>query len=155
MQNIECYIGEDFSQHTKLNKHLKNNKAAVSHTCALVYPTENAIDLKESSNHQNKFNSLIFIDATWRKAKKIYLSSTNLSALPCIQLPTSERSHYRIRKAPKETYLSTIEAINLCLNTLDKKTDTQVMVDIFKKMIDQNIDNMGKETFIKHHKPTK
>ncbi|MBY0415032.1 MAG: DTW domain-containing protein [Bdellovibrionales bacterium] len=87
---------------------------------------------------------LIVIDGTWRKAKKIFLSSKNLQPLPALSLAPTEESDYRIRKAPSENALSTLEASVMALNILEPKLDTTSATLAFKKMIDHQIEKMGR-----------
>ncbi len=137
LQNIDIFIGEDFSTDTKLNKILQENPQ----TIALVFPSENAEDFIEAQSKMQTISHLIFIDATWRKAKKIFFSSKNLHQLRRVKLPTNLHSNYRIRKAPKDDFVSTIEAIHYCLNTLHNEGDYKILLDIFKKMVDAQVEH--------------
>jgi len=122
----------------------------------IVYPDNNSIQLQdwtERINHQNnqlkaeKYN-LIFIDASWRKAKKIWHSLPVLHSISCIRLAQKQISNYRIRKIPEPGHLSTIEAIVACLAAAENNSEKfQPLLDVFDKMIDGQIENMGEQVF--------
>jgi DTW domain-containing protein YfiP len=150
LKNITTFSAEDFSQHAPLDHLLQQYKK----TSAIVYPDNTAITLAEAINHQDvPVSNLIFIDATWRKAKKIWLSSPKLQQLPCIKLNTTIISNYRIRKAADPSHLSTIEALHYCLHHLEPSTaNYDKLLDVFDKMIDFQIQQMGEETYQKNYR---
>jgi tRNA-uridine aminocarboxypropyltransferase len=146
-----------------------NNKALNSliekepDTTYLVYPDKNSIQLKEwgkiikckSDELKSNRINLILIDASWRKAKKIYHSSSVLNKITCISLDKSNASNYRIRKIPEPGYISTIEAIVVCLSSVaDSKNKYQPLLGVFDKMIDSQIEDMGKQVYASHHQKT-
>jgi len=146
LKNYTCWTGEDFSSHQALNQLLENEPENV----AIVYPAEHAQTLQISTDKVEdnfKIKHLIFIDATWRKAKKIWSLSTNLHKLPAIKLDTRQSS-YRIRKIPADGYLSTVEAIVESLSVLDAdEIKYKSMLSVFDSMIDYQIEMMGPETY--------
>jgi len=146
LKNYTCWTGEDFTLHAALNQILEKHSGKIS----IVYPAEHAQTLHINSDGIDddfKIEHLIFIDATWRKAKKIWSLSTNLHKLPAIKLD-ARQSNYRIRKIPADGYLSTVEAIAESLSVLeadDKKYKS--MLSVFDSMIDNQIEMMGQETY--------
>ena len=154
LKNYTCWVGEDFSSHEALNQLLESQSERV----AIVYPSEHAQTLQISANASARAGEdglpvqhLIFIDATWRKAKKIWSLSTNLHKLPAIKLD-SRQSNYRIRKIPADGYLSTVEAIVESLSVLDADQQKyEPMLDVFDSMIDYQIKLMGEETYNKNY----
>lgn len=151
LKNYQCWQGEDFSSHKALNKLID--------TCAdnivVVYPSEESIAIYEyikRGSDTHKISHIIFIDATWRKSKKIWALSTNLHALPSIKLDAANISNYRIRKVPEDGYLSTIEAITQCLSVFDGQSKKyQPLLHVFDSMIDYQIDQMGSDTYNKNY----
>ncbi|MDH5483700.1 MAG: DTW domain-containing protein [Gammaproteobacteria bacterium] len=151
LENITTFVAEDFSQHTSLNKLLQQHNKST----AIVYPDHAASSLSDFNESQQKpVSNLIFIDATWRKAKKIWLTSPNLQQLPCIKLNINKASNYRIRKATDPGHLSTIEAMHHCLQHLEPASrGYDKLLFVFNKMIDFQIQKMGEDTYQNNHSP--
>lgn len=148
LKNYQCWTGENFSDHDELNRSLAENKA----TTVVVYPAEYATDvntyLAQVSETGSKISQLVFIDATWRKAKKIWTLSENLHVLPAIKLPADISSNYRIRKLPGQGYLSTAEAIYYSLSIIEDESERyRLMLELFDQMIDRQIEHMGEATY--------
>lgn len=156
LKHYQSWQSEDFEQNAVLNELVKKQPD----NTFVVYPAENSISLDEwsgESDHLEKKRdkgtyNLIFIDASWRKAKKIWHSSSNLHHLKCINLTQLKKSNYRIRKIPRPGYVSTIEAIAACLGHAEKNSEKyQPLLHLFNKMIDAQIDNMGEQIFQNHY----
>lgn len=142
-QNFNLFTGENFSHNQTLNDLIINPENNV----ALLYPTDHSINISEFSQVSKPITHLIVIDGTWRKAKKIFMLSTNLHFLSTIQLTQIEESHYKIRKAPRADALSTIEATIETLKYLEPHLNTTPAIDSFHKMIDLQIQKMGREIY--------
>ena len=156
LQQCIRYVGEDFSFHQELNQILKHNLNKVF----VVFPTEQAMPLslfKQRLDVEDKALSqylFIFIDASWRKARKIWHLSTNLHQLTTIKLDKLEKSNYRIRKEPGPGLVSTLESIVSLLSCLESEPDKyQPLLEIFNEMIDHQIQSMGDAVFQKNYKP--
>ena len=151
LKNYQCWQGEDFSSHKALNALID----FCADNIAIVYPSEQADsvnDYLKPDSADRSIKHLIFIDATWRKAKKIWSLSTNLHALSAIKLDAGNISNYRIRKVPADGYLSTIEAVTQCLSDFDGQDKKyQPLLDVFDSMIDYQIDQMGSDTYNKNY----
>lgn len=141
-KEISLFVGEDFSENVVLNTLMSNP----DNNIALLYPEDGAIAFNKTSA-STTFTHLILLDGTWRKAKKIYLSSMNLQTLPKLSLSPQEAGQYRIRKSPHTHALSTIEAAVAALNICEPTLDTKAAILSFKKMIDMQIEKMGFETY--------
>jgi DTW domain-containing protein YfiP len=133
-------VGEDFTNDLKLNTLLCDPE----NDCAVLYPDENSQILNEEAPAEKNITHLILIDGTWRKAKKIFMLSKNLHTLPTLRLDPKENSDYRIRKSPTDSALSTLEASIEALKVLEPTLDTSSATRSFKKMIDQQIEKMGR-----------
>lgn len=142
-KEMTVMVGEDFTNDLKLNTLLCDSK----NKCALLYPAQDAQVLETAPTASETITHLLLIDGTWRKAKKIYLSSPNLQKIPAIKLAPEEKSDYRIRKAPAENALSTLEASVEALKILEPKLDTASAVASFQKMIDLQIQKMGRVVY--------
>ncbi len=157
LQNYQCLTGEDFSANQQLNTLIEKYSA----TTFVVYPSANALSfshcMKEVVNDSLKQGglekiNLIFIDATWRKASKIWHLSSNLHSLPCIKLNPETRSNYRIRKAPQDNCLSTIEAIVMSLGQLENNQKKyRPLLKVFDKMINFQINKMGGDVYQRNY----
>jgi DTW domain-containing protein len=66
--------------------------------------------------------TLIVLDATWRKSRKMLHTSPALQRLPRLSLDKVLRSVYTVRKAHKEGQLSTLEATCAALAQLEGDT---------------------------------
>lgn len=139
---ITVMNGEDFTSDLRLNTLLCDPNNSV----ALLYPKEDSHLLGGASMSFTPTH-LILIDGTWRKAKKMYMLSRNLHTLPSIRLAPVETSEYKIRKAPSSDSLSTLEAAVSALETLEPGLDTSAATNSFKKMIDTQIEKMGRVVY--------
>lgn len=150
LQKYQRWIAEDFSKHTELNNFLIKHKSEV----AVLYPSQDAIELNKKWKNKDELNLkyLIVIDATWRKSKKIWELQPLLHKLPTLRLTEEEISNYRIRKVPKDGYLSTIESVVVSLRALEYNSQAyQPLLDLFTEMIDFQIEKMGEKTYFKNY----
>lgn len=93
---------------------------------------------------------LVVPDGTWRKARKLLHLNPVLAALPRVCLPSGLSSRYRLRKAPGEGALATIEAIAVALE-LQEGTSFEALLRPFEALIDGQIAAMGAETYRRNH----
>lgn len=104
----------------------------------LLYPGEDAIDLgREPPAHPI---TLVVIDGTWSQTKKLVKENAALRALPRVAFTPDAPSEYRIRREPKDEYVSTIEALTHVLGLLegDALRFAPLLVP-FRKMVDVQI----------------
>lgn len=141
-QKVTVMIGEDFTLNEKLNALLSES----NNSCALLYPGEDASILNTHEPHR-QLTHLILLDGTWRKTKKIFLFSKNLHNISRVKLEIQTASDYRIRKAPNDQSLSTLEAAITALNFLEPDLDTAAAIASFEKMVDMQIKKMGRELY--------
>ena len=160
----QLWVEKDFSQHQPLQDIVDATHSNDSITTLLLFPSPNAIDANHWSNEnlstdpvdrQNQLNNLtiIILDGTWRKARKIYHSTPCLQSLPSLSLATDQPSDYTLRKSKHQDQLSTLESIVHLLNTLDSEQEKSfdVLLKPFNKMIENQIQKMGKDTFSKNY----
>ncbi|TYL48184.1 tRNA-uridine aminocarboxypropyltransferase [Marinomonas sp. IMCC 4694] len=77
----------------------------------LVFPSDRAVALESmESSRLSEIEGLIFVDATWRKAKKLYFSERLLQVYDAVCFSSAPMSMYTIRKSPSAEFLSTLEA---------------------------------------------
>ncbi|MBR7887848.1 DTW domain-containing protein [Marinomonas sp. A79] len=88
----------------------------------LLFPSDNAMPVESLSlGESTAIEGLIVLDATWRKAKKLYFTESLLQAFQSISFEQPPASQYAIRKAPKEGALSTLEACAYAIETIAKE----------------------------------
>ncbi|WP_117234452.1 tRNA-uridine aminocarboxypropyltransferase [Vibrio maerlii] len=145
LANSVSIVGEDFSHDTKLTKLLADQ----SFQHWVLYPSDNSMLITEQvstrltqSNLSEKPVRLIVIDATWKKAYKIWQLSTNLHNLQAVHLPENIKGNYRVRKAPSDNSLSTVEATAHALALIEPQTDFSPLFEAFDSMVDDHIKAM-------------
>ena len=106
-----------------------------SHTPWVLYPNEASLPLESVAQQSSteRPQTLILIDATWRKAYKIWQSNPWLHTLPSWHFDQLPQGNYRVRKSKLPHSLSTLEAASHAL-TLLFGTDTQPMLNAFDAM---------------------
>lgn len=150
LQQYQRWIGENFSEFEPLDKLLKQEAGKI----ALLYPAESSLLLDDHwrAGQGRDITTLLVIDGTWRKARKIWEINPRLHELPTIRLAADKKSAYRIRKAPQEGYLSTVECIVEGLRLLESSPDAyQPLIYLFTEMVDFQIDNMGEKTYLNNY----
>ena len=145
IKNCDIWVGEDFTDHQPLQE-------LIHHTqCYLLFPGPKAQDSQQILQQQ-KPETLIIIDGTWRKARRIYHCNALLHTLPALSLNHDQLSGYRIRKAPSDKALSTIEAIVFLLRQASQSPEAhQSLLDAFNHMIQMQIHTMGEEVYQKNY----
>ena len=94
---------------------------------------------------------MILLDGTWKKAFKMWQVSSNLHALNTVHLPKDLKGNYRIRKAPSENSLSTVEAGYHLLSLLERDGDFSPLLTAFDQMIQFQINQMPAGVFEKNY----
>ncbi|MGC9401746.1 tRNA-uridine aminocarboxypropyltransferase [Vibrio genomosp. F10 str. 9ZC157] len=158
--NSHSFIGEDFSQDRQLNALL--NDADYAHyimypcdqsRCVSTLLTDDAGQDREEERSDGNPTKLrvILLDGTWKKAYKMWQLSANLHALPMLHLPKGLKGNYRIRKAPSDNSLSTVEAGYHLLSILQPEQDFSPLLATFDKMIQFQIDQMPEGVFERNY----
>jgi len=151
LQQYTCWVGEDFTEHAPLQQLLQAHENEQVDELVLVFPADQAWSLQQLKAVK-PVKTLLFIDASWRKARKIWQTNPQLQRLNCCYLEPSQPSAYRIRKVPRPGYLSTLESIVEALRIVeDAPTAYQPMLELFTDMIDFQIEQMGAQTYKKHY----
>ncbi|RTZ16921.1 DTW domain-containing protein [Vibrio aquaticus] len=149
LANSYCFVGEDFSEHSDLNRLL--NDSEYSHF--VLYPGEVAVShlhVAEKVAAKQKVR-IILLDGTWKKAYKMWQLSSNLHGLDQVRLPSDLQGNYRIRKAPSDNSLSTVEAGYHILSLLEPENDFLPLIDAFNQMIEFQIKQMPPGVFEKNY----
>ncbi len=124
--------------------------ANVPANVVLIYPGENALPLSALQDQSPR--PLLFLDATWRKSRRMLFESHALAALPRYGLESPPVSRYRIRREPTANALSTLEAIVYTLGQLENSREKyEPLLQTMDELIEQHIGFMGKDTFRKNY----
>lgn len=143
LQNAELKIGEHFPD---LPHWLSDEYRA-----CLLFPGDGAQTLPLSDGEDSRPLLLVVPDGTWRKARKLIYLNPLLAGLPRVSLPVGLPSRYRLRKAPGEGALATIEAIVAALELQEAPARFDTLLRPFEALIDGQIEAMGSETFQRNH----
>lgn len=143
LRNAELRVGETFEELPQL-------LAQPGYRACLLFPGEEAVEL--TAQTQGELPLLLVVpDGTWRKARKLLHLNPALASLPRVALPAGAQSRYRLRKAPAEGALSTIEAIATALDVLEAPRSFAALLRPFEALIEGQIAAMGEETFRRNH----
>ncbi len=105
---------------------------------ALLWPSPEAIDVEASPPREPI--TLVVVDGTWWQAKKLVRSSPALRALPRYAFRPHAPSEYRIRREPREEYVSTIEALAHVLGVLEGDRERfRALLAPFRAMVDAQL----------------
>lgn len=138
LDNCEIITGEDFQNDKRLISICKRDDTY------LVFPTLDEQNKKISlKNNSTKPKTLIFLDGTWKKAKKILFSNPFLEDIPRLVLNPEKQSLYTLRKAPKENYISTLEAIVESIYEVENK-DISLTLETLRYIEKFQISKMSK-----------
>jgi len=146
LKNSVTIVGEDFSDNERLNALLADEQ----YQHVILYPSEHSVPV-ESVTRPDKKLRVILLDGTWKKAFKMWQVSSNLHALSTVHLPKDLKGNYRIRKAPSENSLSTVEAGYHLLNLLEGDRDFSPLLTAFDQMIQFQINQMPPGVFEKNY----
>ena len=118
----------------------------------LIYPGPESRAVAELDTQEVVARPLVLLDASWRKSRRMLLSSPWLQALPRMSFNLQTPSRYRIRKEPAPNYCSTLEALCVVLGTLEQNQHKYApLLATMDVMIDQQIERMGDATFRRNY----
>ena len=140
LRNAQLHIGETFGQ-IPVEDGLDS---------FLLFPGDQATPLTELRKRSGPCR-LIVPDGTWRKARKLLYLNPKLASLPRVALPEGLVSRYRLRKAPSPGALSTLEAIVVALNELERTARFDALLAPFEALIEGQITAMGADVFQRNH----
>jgi DTW domain-containing protein len=137
LPNSELHVGVRWGEGSTLRRVLGDRERPA----ALLYPGTDAIDIL-ASPPQHAI-TLVVVDGTWSQAKKIVRHNPALAALPRYAFVPPGPSEYRIRREPREDYVSTIEALVHVLGALEGNADRFAALLVpFRAMIDTQIEHI-------------
>lgn len=134
LQGASLHHGVDFEGDAAVQALL----ADPERPAALLWPGEGAVDLAVSPPAGPI--TLVAVDGTWSQAKKVVRVNPSLRALPRYAFAPPAPSAYRIRREPRDDYVSTIEALAHVLTLLEGDR-FGAMLAPFAAMIDAQIEH--------------
>lgn len=143
LQNAQLIIAETIDD---IEQYLQQP----GYRACVLFPGEQAQELNAYQAQQLTL-LLIVPDGTWRKARKILHCNPLLAALPRVTLPAGLTSRYRLRKAPIQESLATVEAVSYALDILEPEADFSPLLRPFEALIEGQIKAMGAEVYQRNH----
>jgi DTW domain-containing protein len=115
-------------------------RADVPDDTVVLYPRDDAPLLADLGGPPPR--TLLAIDGTWAHARRLYRENAWLQRLRHARLQPAQPSRYRIRKEPREDYVSTLEAVVEALRALEPAgagARLDELLAAFDRMIDRQI----------------
>jgi DTW domain-containing protein YfiP len=141
----KCIIETDLIDLTKDNEQnvvIVREKLCSLKKPLLLFPTNDAIDIdvlepeKKLSVKLPEYESLILLDGTWDKTKKILLSSSDLQMIPALKMSSLFTSKYLIRKSNFKGGVSTLESLYYFLNYTHPTVNPDKLMTPFLRFIE-------------------
>lgn len=143
LPNAEIVVGFDFANDRHARALLNNPDAPA----VLLYPSPDARDLRVDPPREA--GTLVVLDGTWHHAKTLLRENPWLHELPKVAFSPERPSEYRIRREPREDYVSTIEALAQALTILEADTPGDqhrfdALMVPFRAMVDIQLDYIAR-----------
>jgi DTW domain-containing protein YfiP len=106
--------------------------------------SNNPADILGSIVTQPEPQTLVLLDATWRKAKRMLHENAWLAALPRVNLEPKKVSDYLLRKVPNPGALSTVEVVSMI-------QEDPALQALFRVFMQKQIEVMGKDKYQKNY----
>ena len=112
----------------------------------ILYPSPNSIEATPTNllNEGKKGQKIHILvpDGSWKQASKVYKRESALKNIQCIKLPEKNyQSHYFLRRAPKENYLCTYEAMSKVVEELESPNLSAMMQKNLEKLVNVSFKN--------------
>jgi DTW domain-containing protein len=134
LTDAQIEVGIDFSEHPGVQAAL----ADPERPALLLYPGKGARDLAQE--RPTGPVTLVVLDGTWNQARSLFRKNPWLAALPRYAFEPDSPSEYRIRREPREDYVSTVEAVVQALGELEGDRERFVpLLAPFRAMVDTQL----------------
>lgn len=142
LPSAEIVVGVDFTENRRARELLSDRQAPA----VLLYPSPDARDLRTDPPQGPV--TLVVVDGTWHHAKTLLRENPWLHDLPKVAFAPEKPSEYRIRREPREDYVSTIEAMVHALGLLEPGDPArfQAMMVPFRAMVDTQLSYVARES---------
>lgn len=137
LPQLRVEVGENPDDFDEVRKRARQGGLAVLFPSSASEPLETA-DI-------SGIREWLVIDGTWRKANRIWLSNQWLQALPSYHFKAPPLSVYRVRKAPREDSLATVEAIRHLLHLTHPELDLGPLQRGMDTLVERQLANMPVE----------
>jgi DTW domain-containing protein len=118
----------------------------------LLYPGEGALDVDREPPPGPV--TLVVVDGTWAHARSLLRHNPSIKALPRLSFSPAAPSEYRIRREPRDDYVSTIEALAHVLGALEGDSAAfSPMLAPFRAMVDMQIEHRARLRTSRHRRP--
>jgi DTW domain-containing protein YfiP len=107
----------------------------------LLFPADDAVPITQFAASERPI-VLLVPDGTWRQASKMRKRIPGLVAVPCVTLPETGPSNYRLRAEVHAGGLATFEAIARALCILEGEAGPQIeaaMLAVFRVMVERTL----------------
>ncbi|WP_025821835.1 tRNA-uridine aminocarboxypropyltransferase [Shewanella marina] len=136
MPELAIWVGESATDFAEQLTSIQDSKPTF-----VVYPTDDSCDINSVQTSQDC--RIIVIDGTWRKAYKMWQLNPWLQQYPVVHLAAESISQYTIRKAKRSDSLSTLEAVGLSIQALEKEINLTPLNNILAALVEQRIGHMS------------
>jgi DTW domain-containing protein YfiP len=134
--NTQTFVGESATDFELVKQRLLARESKET-SIAVLFPSPDSKIFSEALKPAvQRVQTLILIDGTWRKAKKMWQLNPWLWSLAVSRLEAGSISRYRIRKGSEAGGISTLEAAALALEILEG-ADTEPLYKAFEAMQDK------------------
>ncbi len=144
LDNATIIVGENADDFADLKQQVEQ----APHQFLLIYPSQTSQALEQLSNTQkaaytadNSPATILLLDGTWRKAKKLWHLNPWLQSLEQFHFEHAPQGQYKIRKTSIDKGLSTIEAVGYTLKQLEM-FDPTPLVGILRALANQQLSAM-------------
>ncbi len=101
----------------------------------LLYPDDSATEINSKFlSDPDTPITLVVPDGNWKQTRKMSHNIPDLAVLPRVRVPIVGKSNYKLRRAPRNGMLCTIEAIALALEHLEGKEVREKLEDILDQL---------------------
>jgi len=107
----------------------------------LLYPSDDAVPIARFAAHDRPI-VLVVPDGNWRQAAKMRRRIAGLAEVPCVTLPATAPTAYRLRAEPQAEGLATFEAIARALAILEGDAGPALeaaMTAVFRVMVERTL----------------
>ncbi len=104
----------------------------------IIFPHDNLVEerkideVPDETVLQGKRPLLIFLDGTWRQAKKMFIKSPYLDEFPVLQISGINKGEYQLRESHHEHHLSTVEVAEAILQQAGESLAADRLGYLFK-----------------------
>jgi DTW domain-containing protein YfiP len=138
LPSSELHVGLRFGDDPAVRRTLDDP----STHAVLLYPGPDALVLGTEEARKKLPDPLVLvvIDGTWPQSKKVLKENPWLGGLPRVALLPPEPSEYRIRREPREDFVSTLESVAQALGAIEGNPSRfEALYAPFRAMVDTQI----------------